>query len=118
VLCPIPVLFRCCLCDGARRIKAATTVVGPFDEVGIVDRCLTRLKHHCNIALFSGSLSIPGLPLGDAVLSKYDLLHSPPSGAPNMAITMALLVKFELKYGVDQDWGGDAGSGHRTVMRT
>jgi hypothetical protein len=35
-----------------------------------------------------------------------------------MAITMALLVKFELKYGVDQDWGGDAGSGHRTVMRT
>jgi hypothetical protein len=24
-----------------------------------------------------------------------------------MAITMALLVKFEPKYGVDQDWGGD-----------
>jgi len=51
-------------------LKAATTVVGPFEE-GTVDRCLTRLKHHCIIALFSGSLSIqddlsemqcPGVP--------------------------------------------------------
>jgi len=47
-------------------LKAATTVVGPFEE-GTVDRCLVRLKHHCIIALFSSSLSIPGLSLGDAV---------------------------------------------------
>ena len=55
-------------------LKAATTVVGPFEE-GTVDRCLTRLKHHCIIALFSGSLSIPGRPLGDAARSDK-ALHS------------------------------------------
>ena len=62
-------------------LKATTTVVGPFEK-GIVDRCLTRLKHHCIIALFSGSLSIPGRPLGDAsrnykgiVLKEYVYLR-------------------------------------------
>jgi hypothetical protein len=35
-------------------LKAATTVVGPFEK-GTVDRCLTRLKHHLIIDLFSGS---------------------------------------------------------------
>ena len=53
-------------------LKAATTVAGPFEE-GTVDRCLTRLKHHCIIALFSGSLSIPGRPLGDAARNDKDL---------------------------------------------
>jgi hypothetical protein len=43
-------------------LKAATTVVGPFEK-GTVDRCLTRLKHHSIIALFFVSLSIPGLLL-------------------------------------------------------
>ena len=63
------VKIQCCLavaCVMAQGgLKAATTVVGPFEK-GTVDRCLTRLKHHCIIALFSGSLSIPGRTLGDA----------------------------------------------------
>jgi hypothetical protein len=50
-------------------LKAATTVDGPFEK-GTVAQCLTRLKHHYIIALFSGSLSIPGLSLGDAAKER------------------------------------------------
>jgi hypothetical protein len=56
--------FQCCLavaCVMAQgELKATTMVVGPFEE-GTVARCLTRLKHHCIIAQFSGSLFIPGV---------------------------------------------------------
>jgi len=50
--------FQCCLavaCVMAQGgLKATITVVGPFEK-GTVDRCLTRLKHHLIIDLFSGS---------------------------------------------------------------
>ncbi len=47
-------LVACVMVQGG--LKAATTVVGPFEK-GTVDQCLARLKPHSIIVLFSEPLS-------------------------------------------------------------